>query len=303
MRVCVRLRRVCVRLSVRACVTQSVVMRHARAAVVAQGKHVEVTGATGLVASASGGRTLHSWAGVGLGQESKEVLLERVRKDQYATQRWQQVHSLFVDEVSFIDGHLFDALEYIASKLRCRPRFGGIQLVLCGDFLQLPPVRRASDPPSQFAFECDAWRRCVDVVVELRTVHRQHNDPEFVRYQLTPLRDARRLPLSVLRSSSCLPASLCNRILADVRLGRVTSNVEAAMTAAARPLPARRDGVLPTDVHCTRSGSDAVNTAELAKLRGHEHVYNAKDTGNPTSLQHCIVPARLSLKVGYDRSL
>ena len=156
-------------------------MRHARAALIEQGKCVELTGATGLVASASSGRTLHSWAGVQLGKDSKETLLERVQNDKYATQRWQRVDTLFIDEISFVDGHLFDSLEHIASQLRRRRRFGSIQLVLCGDFLQLPPVRRASDPPCSFAFKSDAWKRCVDVVVQLRTVHRQHTDPNFVR--------------------------------------------------------------------------------------------------------------------------
>ena len=108
---------------------QSLVLRHARATLLAQGKRVELTGATGLVASALGGRTLHSWAGVQLGKGSKEALLELVRKDVHALRRWQQVDVLFIDEISFIDGRLFEALEYIASQVRSRVRFGGTQLV------------------------------------------------------------------------------------------------------------------------------------------------------------------------------
>lgn len=106
----------------------------------------------------------------------------------------------------------------------------------------------------------------------------------------------------VLTSCSCVRrfADRCARVLADVRLGRVTRAVESAMTAAARPLPARPDGLRPTDVHCTRDGSDAVNTAELAKLHGDEHVYNAQDTGVLVFLQNCIVPSQISLKVGYE---
>lgn len=160
---------------------QSLVMRRARVALQEQGKRIEVTGATGLVASSLGGRTLHSWAGVQLGKGSKESLLQLVRTDVYALKRWQQVEVLFIDEISFIDGRLFEALEYIASQVRGRPRFGGIQLVLSGDFLQLPPVHQGSEPSCPFAFECDAWTRCVDAVAELSIVHRQHADPAFVR--------------------------------------------------------------------------------------------------------------------------
>jgi ATP-dependent DNA helicase PIF1 len=171
----------------RSLAAQSLLLRHARATLLAQGKRLELTGATGLVASALGGRTLHSWAGVQLGKGSKEALLELVRKDVHALKRWQQVDVLFIDEISFIDGRLFKALEHIASQVRSRPRFGGIQLVLSGDFLQLPPVHHGSEPPCSFAFECDVWRQCVDAIAELGIVHRQHSDPGFVRYTATVL--------------------------------------------------------------------------------------------------------------------
>jgi ATP-dependent DNA helicase PIF1 len=156
-------------------------MRRVQTALREQSKNIEVTGATGLVASALGGRTLHSWAGVKLGKGSKESLLDLVRKDAHALKRWNHVHVLFIDEISFIDGRLFEALEFIASQLRGRPRFGGIQLVVSGDFLQLPPVHHAQEPPCPFAFECGAWRLCIDAVAELGIVHRQHTDPGFVR--------------------------------------------------------------------------------------------------------------------------
>ena len=76
-----------------------------------------------------------------------------------------------------LDGGLFDKLEQLARKVRRSDApFGGLQLVLCGDFFQLPPVAREG---FRFAFEAECWARCVPQLVELTTVFRQ-SDPAFV---------------------------------------------------------------------------------------------------------------------------
>jgi ATP-dependent DNA helicase PIF1 len=70
---------------------------------------------------------------------------------------------------------LFGALEYIARKVRGNEHpFGGVLLVLCGDFFQLPPVS------GQLAFLSNAWVGCDVQTVNLRTVHRQGGDARFV---------------------------------------------------------------------------------------------------------------------------
>lgn len=75
-------------------------------------------------------------------------------------------------------------LEYVAREVRCNDRpFGGIQLVLCGDFLQLPPISRADNSGSEgqatFCFQSEAWDRCNFNCYELTVVHRQ-SDPVFI---------------------------------------------------------------------------------------------------------------------------
>ena len=67
-----------------------------------------------------------------------------------------------------LDGGLFDKLEQLARKVRRSDApFGGLQLVLCGDFFQLPPVGLGQDPSLKFLFEAEAWPRVVRRTVSL----------------------------------------------------------------------------------------------------------------------------------------
>ena len=127
---------------------------------------VAVTASTGIAACNINGSTLHSFAGVGFGTGTDEKLFKVVRGNTKSWARWIATRILVIDEskicltykiVSMVDGDFFDRLERLATAIKGRPNFGGIQLVLCGDFLQLPPVSR--DP--KFCFESESWNACV----------------------------------------------------------------------------------------------------------------------------------------------
>lgn len=86
---------------------------------------------------------------------------------------------LIVDEVSMVDGDLFDKLEEIARRMRNNGRpFGGIQLVVTGDFFQLPPVPEGSNREAKFAFAAATWNTSIQHTILLTHVFRQR-DPEF----------------------------------------------------------------------------------------------------------------------------
>jgi hypothetical protein len=90
---------------------------------------VAVTAPTGIAACNIGGCTIHSFAGIRLGKESKEDLLRQVRSKSSNVKRWQAANVLVVDEVSMLSGDLFDKLNYIAQKIRKNEQpFGGIQV-------------------------------------------------------------------------------------------------------------------------------------------------------------------------------
>ena len=96
-------------------------------------------------------RTLHSWAGIGLGQFSAETLIEKTKRNRRAVMRWKMTDCLVIDEVSMMTPELFEKLDAVGRAIRKRPEpFGGLQLVLVGDFFQLPPVMRGE---TMFVFE------------------------------------------------------------------------------------------------------------------------------------------------------
>lgn len=112
---------------------------------------------------------------------------------------------LIIDEVSMVDGELFDKLEELARKIRNNGRpFGGIQLVVTGDFFQLPPVPE-SNREAKFAFDSATWNTSIQHTILLTHVFRQ-KDPVF--------------------------ASMLN----EMRLGKLTPTTIDAFKKLSRPL-------------------------------------------------------------------
>uniref|UniRef100_A0A8C3ZNY8 ATP-dependent DNA helicase n=1 Tax=Denticeps clupeoides TaxID=299321 RepID=A0A8C3ZNY8_9TELE len=110
-------------------------------------KSTYATASTGVAASYIGGTTLHNFAGIGSGLGSLEQCLELAQRPMVLP-NWTSCQHLIIDEISMVDAQLFDKLETIARSIKRSPEpFGGIQLILCGDFLQLPPVSKGKDNP------------------------------------------------------------------------------------------------------------------------------------------------------------
>jgi len=104
-------------------------------------KRIVLTATTGIAACHLGGCTIHSFAGIGTGGGTEEQLLGKVRGSKFAKERWLEADILVIDEVSMMEGGFFDKLEFIGRRIRGNTKpFGGIQVVMTGDFYQLPPV-------------------------------------------------------------------------------------------------------------------------------------------------------------------
>lgn len=128
------------------------------------------TGTTGIAAINVGGSTLHSFAGIGLGNGTAEFLVGKVNRSRNARTRWKNAQILVVDEISMLEADLFDKLALIGSRVRSTDKpFGGIQLVLCGDFFQLPPVKRVKGDV-RYAFNAQYWHQAVGYNVVLGRV-------------------------------------------------------------------------------------------------------------------------------------
>jgi len=137
-------------------------------------KNIAVTSTTGTSSLHIKGTTIHSWAGIGLGTGSVEYIIKKIRKKSYIKARWQRTEILIIDEVSMLSPILFDKIEAIARIIRKSTEpFGGLQLIITGDFLQLPVVNC-----DKFCFESENWNTCIDETVYMHENLRQ-SDPAW----------------------------------------------------------------------------------------------------------------------------
>lgn len=124
---------------------------------------IVVTAPTGTAAVNISGCTIQSFAGFldeNLTEQKFPDMLARVRRVKQTRKRWVEATVLIIDECSMLQGTYFDCLEYVARHLRggaSKSFFGGLQLILCGDFLQLPPVVRSNNP-LVWLFEATAFQ-------------------------------------------------------------------------------------------------------------------------------------------------
>ena len=158
---------------------------------------VYCTSLTGLASCNIDGITIFSFAGIGLGKEDADVLVEQIIENRTALRRWRLVELLFIDEVSMLDATLFEKLELIARKVRNSSAvFGGIQICLSGDFFQLPPIGLGKDLNVRFCFvsvffffkskvmmtlttlkqESSMWNLVITSHVVLTTIYRQKEE-------------------------------------------------------------------------------------------------------------------------------
>jgi ATP-dependent DNA helicase PIF1 len=137
-----------------------------------------VAAPTGKAASNIGGSTVHYFAGVGTGSKGSHELISMILEDQEALERWKTCKVLVIDEVSMLSRELFEKLEIIARCLKNSSRpFGGIQLILSGDFYQLKPVTHGESiltSEGVYCFASPMWDCCVDVSVSFDQNYRQH---------------------------------------------------------------------------------------------------------------------------------
>jgi ATP-dependent DNA helicase PIF1 len=138
-----------------------------------------ITASTGIAATHIHGLTIHSWSGIGIGEQPLAQLLEQVTQKEHLVKRIQKTKVLIIDEISMLSGEVLTMVDAVIREIRrTQLPFGGMQVVLVGDFFQLPPIGRPSRPAS-FAFESPSWRALNPVVCYLEEQHRQE-DGQFL---------------------------------------------------------------------------------------------------------------------------
>lgn len=120
------------------------------------GETLHITSTTGLSVINIGGQTIHSWAGIGICDKSIKETLNKIIKNSELYIKLRQCTKLAIDEISMLDCYTFDYLNTILKLVRNNMLpFGGIQMILVGDFYQLPLVHIDSD--IEFCFESSSW--------------------------------------------------------------------------------------------------------------------------------------------------
>lgn len=233
-------------------------------------KAVAVCAPTGLAALNVKGETIFKWAGIGQGREAREQLTQKVKNNKKNKEKWLECRVLVIDEVSMLSAELFDKLYYIAQTLRQdQSAFGGIQLVLTGDFYQLPPVTPDSNVEKAYAFNAQNWNKSIQKMVIMEQVFRQKDDIEFI--------------------------SLLNQL----RTNKITDAGEAKYKALARDIP-YNDGMEPTQLFSTNREVISANSKRMRGLKGREFVYDADDFDksykNESIYKSMIAPEKVSLK-------
>lgn len=232
-----------------------------------EGKHVSVTATTGLAATHLNGNTIHAWSGIGIHDELPRNFHEHLLKGRRDTIRKTDV--LIIDEVSMLHDFRLDMVDEITRKVReIDAPFGGMQVVLCGDFFQLPPVTRRDSRPGGFVVNSNVWQELDPAVCYLSEQHRQ-NDDEFLE------------------------------ILNAMRAGDIRRRHAEALLA-------RRSAYDPfdeaTELHTTNVDVDAINQARLQQLDGDARVYEMSTSGKSnyvdTLKRSCLAQEALVLKKG-----
>ncbi len=131
-----------------------------------------ITSSTGLSSLLINSITINNYAGIATGDKDIDYYVKNINKKKVVRERWRNTKILIIDEISMINSNLFEKLDIIAQKVRkIKQPFGGIQLILSGDFLQLPPVK--SD---EFCYESFSWDITINKIIYLDKIIRQTNN-------------------------------------------------------------------------------------------------------------------------------
>ncbi len=246
------------------------------------GKTVGITALTGCAALLLGAnaKTLHSWAGIGLGRDSVDVLVKSALKYPQTKRRWKKTDLLIVDEISMMTPDLFEKLDAIGKRVRASAQsWGGLQLILCGDFFQLPPVVKGISGetfPGRFAFESPAWKAANLKPILLQRIERQTD----VGFQ---------------------------RVLNECRIGAPSAET-IELLKSRQNLNWKKQMIKPTLLFSRNSDVEAINEQNIAALKKPLRIYEAKtevltNTGLPPAEIPCgEALERLLQKMDADSS-
>lgn len=203
-------------------------------------KSLGITSTTGTSAILINGSTLHSYLGIGTGKQSVDQITSNINNNYYLKKKWERLKILIIDEISMLSAEFFDKLERIARIIKNTDEpFGGIQLILSGDFCQLSPIESKN-----FCYEANSWSSCVDKVIYLQDIIRQEN-------------------------------KIFQNCLSNIRMGNINNEIKETINSRINQELTNEFGIKPTKLFSRNLSVDSTNQSELNILcqKNKKHQY------------------------------
>lgn len=252
-----------------------------------RGINVGVTASTGVAATHLSGQTINSWAGIGIKREVTDSEIRELMKRSYLRKRLSSTQVLIIDEVSMLPSYTLEAVDRVLRFFKHKDLpFGGIQVILCGDFFQLPPVQNSHQPQKDVS---DA------LVSEFAGIY---SAPNFIFK--SPLWEELDLTICYLDKPYRQDDKRFLHMLSEIRNNEVTSTTWA--TLKERFFQSFPGNVPPTKLYTHNVNADRINQMELEKIPGESHSYHMESSGNDAlssmMRKNCLAPEELTLKKG-----
>jgi len=230
-----------------------------------------VTASTGIAATHLGGMTIHSWSGLGISQDITEEELDIIESRAKVFKRINEIEILIIDEISMLHRRTLQDIDRIMRHIRREPSepFGGVQVIVSGDFFQLPPVTKSYESSQdRYAFMAPVWVEANFTVCYLDKQYRQGND------------------------------DLLN-LLNNIRSQSLSEKDKAFLES--RSIPADSEEQM-TQLFTHNQNVDTLNKKELATIDEKEKKSTAKTKGNKQLvaglIRNILAPEELVLKIG-----
>ena len=236
---------------------------------------VAVTASTGIAATHMNGTTIHSWSGIGIKDELSDRDLSNLSRKQFLADRLKDTAVLVIDEISMLHAKQLNLVSQVLKHVRKNDKaFGGIQVVVAGDFFQLPPIgSKGETNREKFAFMSEAWLDAKFHICYLSEQHRQVSEAANGGLDL-------------------------DDILNQIRRQEVTFESIAALEATFD----QNVDIKRTRLYTHNLNVNSINDKELAALEGEMMRFTATSTGDSKLVETLKKTVRtqddLVLKVG-----
>jgi len=234
---------------------------------------VAVTASTGIAATHMNGMTIHSWSGIGIKNFLGEKELDELEDKKYLWKRFEKARVLIIDEVSMLHASQLDMVEKVCRRFKRNDKpFGGLQVILSGDFFQLPPINKSGEEnESGMIFNSKSWPILNPAICYLEEQHRQEDD------KLLEI-------LNTIRSND----------MGEKHYELLRSRIGAKL----------KNEVKATKLYTHNVNVDDINNIELSLISNEEKIYRMTSSGPEVLVEilkkSCIAHENLKLKVGAE---